>query len=98
MKPHSATIEFNVTSAEKTIAWFYSGEKQPTYQKARLAFYGVLPNGVEVHRGIKAMLFKCRGHLASVHVYSALGVWSVRIDDAYGWPYIRGEERMGVSL
>jgi len=78
-------IEFDITKAEKTIAWFYSGEKQPGYQKASLSLFNVLPNGIEAHLAAAAMLFKCRGYLARVVLYSSLGAISLRIDDEYGW-------------
>lgn len=81
----TVTLEFNITEAEKTIAWFYSGVRQPQYQKAKLALFDVLHNGVEAHRAIKAMLFKCRGYMADVKIFSAEGYGSVRIDDWYGW-------------
>ena len=88
----SVRIEFDVTTAEKTIAWFYSGKKQPTYQKGSVSLYDVLPNGIEVHRMAKAMLFRCRGYLGRVVMYSHLGAVSLRIDDWYGWGrYQRGE-------
>jgi len=85
MNPPSVRIEFDVTPAEKTIAWFYSGKEQPEYQKGSVSLFGVLPNGVEAHRMAKAMLLQCSGYLGRVVMYSHLGVSSLRIDDEYGW-------------
>jgi hypothetical protein len=82
----TVSIEFNVTRAEKTVAWFYSGVKQPRYQKARVSMFDVLPNGVEAHRMSRKMLFKCRDWYDSVVMFSSIGAISLRIDDEYGWP------------
>jgi len=83
----TVTIEFDITRAEKTIAWFYSGKKQDKYEqgKGRLSLFNVIPNGIEAHRSAVNMLFKCRGHLAKVTLFSSLGASSLRIDDEYGW-------------
>ena len=83
----SATIKFNITNAEKTIAWFYSGVKQDSYESnyAQLSLFNVLPNGVEVHRSCKSMLLKCRVNMDSLTIYTSRGVSSLRIDDKYGW-------------
>jgi len=81
----TVTIEFSITKAEKTIAWFYSGNKQSEYQKNRISMFNVIPNGVETNCMAAAMLFKCRGYLARVVIYSALGAISMRIDDEFGW-------------
>lgn len=78
----TASIKFDITKAEKTIAWFYSGKKQ-SYSYPVIYLYNVIPNGVEVHKMAINMLFKSREKWARVIINSGLGSISFRIDDEY---------------
>ena len=76
-----ATIQFDITRAERTIAWFYSGVKQSEYQKASLSVYsGDYDESKIFNLGVR-MVYSTMHWLDKVVVYSAKGTMCLRLDD-----------------